>query len=253
MKQKILSIILMLCCLFSVVFLFTFLITNALADEAAVYYYYNDTYISAEDAAEILEDLVQQRQYWASRQQAAHDMAEASRFLYPDEAEDSHCVLMAKLAWHEAAEQLKALTLPEELTAQEVITRYLQDELSLNRAVVCGILGNLYEESHLSPEARSGSNCVGIAQWTGSRYTDLTLFCAESGYEATSMQGQLAFLVFELQNGYSPVYEALLDIEDSAAGAQEAAKIFCRRFEIPLNTEYQSTRRAGNALAYYNS
>lgn len=75
----------------------------------------------------------------------------------------------------------------------ELIYYYLSNELGWSRNAICAVLGNMEQESCLSPGIhQTGGTGYGLVQWTpGSKYTSWASKC---GYADDSMEGQLIFL-----------------------------------------------------------
>lgn len=253
-KDIVLTVIPMAAGLVLAAFLIAFLCTSALADNELVYYYYDDKYCAAEEIASELAELYLRQSYFINRQEAAHALADNYRILFPDD-DDSEIITLASRIWYACQKELASLQgeIPTAMTAEEIIAEFLANELNLNHAAICGVLGNIWEESHLLPSAYGGSSCYGICQWTASRYSDLQAFCADNGFDYQSMNGQLWFLKSELEGGYKNVLEHLRNVSDTTEGARSAADYFCRWFEIPANTNYQANKRVDNAVNYFNA
>jgi len=109
------------------------------------------------------------------------------------------------------------------------IMSYLMNDMGLNKAASCGILANMYYESKFNPTA--GSTYYGLIQWGGGRKSNLFNYCANNGLGADSLEGQLAFLNYELNSSYSSVLSSLYAVSDDEAGAMEAANIVMRSYE----------------------
>ncbi len=109
------------------------------------------------------------------------------------------------------------------------ILSYLTGSLGLNKAAASGVLANIYYESKFNPTA--GSSYYGLCQWGGGRRSNLASYTASLGLSADSLEGQLAYMAYELNGSYSGVLASLRSVEDSAAGAEAAAAIFCRGYE----------------------
>jgi hypothetical protein len=105
----------------------------------------------------------------------------------------------------------------------------------LSRIQSAAIVGNLIQESGVSPTiAQSGGPGRGIAQWSvGGRWDrtpgdNLHSFAASRGESATSLQAQLAFVWFELEN--FPQYG--LERLQSAKTLSTAVVVFQTDFEV---------------------
>ena len=114
------------------------------------------------------------------------------------------------------------------------IFNYLKDKMGLNTAAACGVVANIYYESLFDPHCSGdGGTSYGICQWHASRYTNLKNFCYKNGYDYTTLDGQLAFLNYELRYDYTYIYEHLLGVENTADGAYDAGYYWCYYFERP--------------------
>ena len=103
--------------------------------------------------------------------------------------------------WEDPSDQ--AITRDEYLSEAEriinaqIIYRKLS-EFGWGKRAICAVLGNLEQESTLSPglHQRYGSG-FGLAQWTpGSYYTN---WADQHGYAHDSMEGQLVFLNYSMR------------------------------------------------------
>ena len=111
----------------------------------------------------------------------------------------------------------------------DLIYEQLTGVYGFNRAAACGILANIRFESNFVADI--GDYYYGLCQWGGSRKDNLFAYCAANGLDAAGIEGQLAYLNYELRNAYSFVYQQLQGVSDSSDGAYEAALIFCNGFE----------------------
>ena len=90
----------------------------------------------------------------------------------------------------------------ERIVNARLIYRKLS-EFGWSKNAICAVLGNLEQESTLSPGLHQlyGSG-YGLAQWTpGSYYTD---WADENGYAADSLEGQLIFLNYTMRPDCEP-------------------------------------------------
>ena len=111
----------------------------------------------------------------------------------------------------------------------DIIYDQLTSVYGYNRAAACGILANLWFECNFNPDA--GDYYYGLAQWGGSRKDNLYSYCASNNLDAATIEGQLAFMNYELSNNYSGVKNYLLQVEDTSDGAYNAAVYFCDHYE----------------------
>ena len=110
----------------------------------------------------------------------------------------------------------------------------LKSALGLNDAQAAGIVGNLMRESGLNPRVNEGGSVglprgvggYGLAQWTGSRQTDLARFAGGRG-QAGDMATQLRFLVSEM---LGPEAKSLAQLK-TAQTPEQAAYLFDKHYE----------------------
>ena len=121
----------------------------------------------------------------------------------------------------------------------------------LNTAAACGVMANIDKESTFKPTATSRGGSYGLCQWTGSRKTDLFNFCSKNGLDASTVEGQIDFLLYELQTGYKSVWNTLKSTPNTADGAYNAAYRFCYDFERPASKASRSSERASLAKSTY--
>jgi hypothetical protein len=93
---------------------------------------------------------------------------------------------------------------------------------------IAGVLGNLQEESSLSPTAYNGrEGAIGIAQWEKGRRIALQNYAAAHGGKETDLNMQLGYLWHELTTSESGALSAL----KGAKTATEAAAVWDANFE----------------------
>ena len=129
------------------------------------------------------------------------------------------------------------------------IASALKGALSLTDAQAAGIVGNFMRESGLNPRVNEGGivglprgvGGYGLAQWTGSRQTDLINF-AGGAAQAGDLGAQLRFVVKELLGPESRALESLR----RAQTPDEAAFVFDRDYErsgVKAMSERQANAR----------
>lgn len=67
----------------------------------------------------------------------------------------------------------------------------------------------------------------------------------------TTLDGQLAFLAYELQTYYPGLLTELKNTPDTSDGAYDAAYAWCTRFERPANMEQEGALRGQTAVSVY--
>lgn len=118
-----------------------------------------------------------------------------------------------------------------------------------SEAVACGIMGNIVKESRFDPDV-SGFSGYGLCQWCGGRRTACKNYMTDQGYDS-SLEGELSYILYELDNSFSSVRDKLKAVPNTAEGASQAASIFCQHYEIPASLSYQSRTRASAALDFW--
>ena len=128
-----------------------------------------------------------------------------------------------------------------------IIYSHLTGAYGYNKAAACGILANIRYESNFDPD--SGDTYYGLCQWGGNRQSNLFSYCQENGLDASSIEGQLEYLDYEMSSSYPAVKSYLMNIEDSTSGAYSAAEYFCQNYEGAANAQ----GRGDLAVSYFNS
>lgn len=145
-----------------------------------------------------------------------------------------------------------------------VPTQVIQ-ELTARGVTVAGAIGvcaNMYYESRFQPGVVEhgytiATGGVGLCQWTNTprgaatgRATNMMSFVGSDWQ--TDVTGQCEFLVHELTTIYTSVWAVLTTAPSSDAGAQQAADIFLRKFEVPANMDYNSRIRRAKASEFWS-
>ena len=132
---------------------------------------------------------------------------------------------------------------------------YLRKELGLNKAAASGVLANVYFESNFSSVAvGDGGTSLGLCQWHLGRCKSLMSWCNANDVDYRSVEGQLGYLDYELNNIYKDVFGYLLGVPDTAEGAYRAGYYFCMYYESPSDTKTRSEARGTMAKnSYYAS
>lgn len=139
----------------------------------------------------------------------------------------------------------------ESLSVEKRIFMFLTQEIQLNTASACGILANVEKECSFRVTAASYDGGYGIVQWTASRNTRLKNWCKSEGYDYKTLEGQLWYLKYELENHYSKILKYMQSVADTPAGAYDAGYYFCYNFEIPANRAANSVARGNLAKDKY--
>ncbi|WP_186204578.1 phage tail tip lysozyme [Burkholderia gladioli] len=129
------------------------------------------------------------------------------------------------------------------------IAAYLQDNLGLNKTAVAGVLGNLQQESGLTPNINQGGQIgapsannadddghgYGLAQWGGVRKEGLEQFAASQGKSPQDLGVQLDYLAKEVKEK-----PGLVDALNNAGSADAAASVWCKQFELAADPQMQN-------------
>ncbi len=130
----------------------------------------------------------------------------------------------------------------------DYIFEVLTQKLGYSEAAACGIMANIRCESTFNPHAwNAGGGSYGLCQWTGGRYGRLQSWCRSNGYDYTTIDGQLAYLEYELESHYRGVEEYLRSVENTSDGAYQAGQYYCYHFEAPASRGSVSVYRGGLA------
>ncbi len=125
-------------------------------------------------------------------------------------------------------------------------------EKGYSKAAICAIFANMEHESGFRTDAVGDyGTSYGLCQWHEGRWDNLNSFCSNNGYDPSSLEGQVAFLDYELKNGYQGVYDKLMSVDDTIEGAKEASKYWTIHYEIPANKEQQAVSRAESIGTYW--
>ena len=137
-------------------------------------------------------------------------------------------------------------------TTQEKVYDYLK-KAGFNSAVISGIMANINAESGFQTEVNGDyGKSHGLCQWYSGRNTNLHNYCKENNLDVESVEGQMAFMMHELNNGYkNSVLNKLKDVPNTKEGAYEAASIWTKYYEIPANTNAQADSRGKAAQSTY--
>lgn len=134
---------------------------------------------------------------------------------------------------------------------EQKVFLYLSRETDYNEAVACGIMASINAESRFNPESGKGKSYQGLCQWSSSRFSLLTDWCGQNGFDPYSLEGQIKFLYYDLSQRYTVYHKALLAIDNSANGAYEAGHYFCYHYERPASLESSSEKRGTAARDTY--
>lgn len=135
---------------------------------------------------------------------------------------------------------------------ETTIYNFLTKTMKLNTAAACGVLANIEAESSFNPNAYGDNGTsYGICQWHVSRFTKLKNWCKNNGYSWKTLDGQLNYLKYELENDYVSVWIKLQSVRNSDTGAYEAGWYWCYHYEVPAERERKSEVRGNKAKKVY--
>ena len=135
---------------------------------------------------------------------------------------------------------------------EEGCFNYFKNVMKLNNAACAGILANINAESGFRTGALGDNGTsFGICQWHKGRFNNLKSHCIMTGKSYQSLEGQLSYLNYELENSYSNVLRTLRSVPDTSLGAYQAAHYWCYYFEVPANREQKSQSRGNLAKTVY--
>lgn len=149
---------------------------------------------------------------------------------------------------------LVPLAQAHDLATERRVYEYLTDTMGLSTAAACGVLANIEAESGFTLGARGdGGTSYGLCQWHNARFDHLRSFCVQQGLDYDTLEGQMAYLSFELRTWYPSTYAVLRNVPNTPDGAYEAARYWCVHFESPADAENAGVRRGCNAqMKYWN-
>lgn len=154
--------------------------------------------------------------------------------------------------WGESLIEFQAYPVGNLSENQAKIYRYLRDELKLNKAAASGVLANIECESNFSTVAvGDGGSSYGLCQWHAGRFSSLVNWCRGRGYDYHLLEGQLEYMKYELETGYTGVLDYLKNVPDTERGAYQAGYYWCMYFEIPSDTVNRSIYRGKMAMNNY--
>lgn len=113
-------------------------------------------------------------------------------------------------------------------------------------AAASAIMGNMYQESRMNPNAQSYDGGYGLIQWTGTRRTGpngLIAWCAANGYDYTTITGQIEFMDWELSQ---PYFANLLPNFKNSTDVASATSSWLRYFEGIWDGTYSTRLNAAN-------
>ena len=110
---------------------------------------------------------------------------------------------------------------------------------------VAAVMTNMNHESGFRTEVLGDNGTsYGLCQWHNSRYDNLRNSFPDS---YNTVGSQIEFLMYELKNSFSYVYNGLYD---GTSSAYDLTYDFCYHFEVPSNKETKCKDRASNSNSF---
>lgn len=173
---------------------------------------------------------------------------------FSDAAEPEPQIETAEAAIEEPEPETE--TIPDNLDDNELKIYTALRSAGLSKAGTAAVMGCMSMESGLHTTVENPSDGgYGLLQWTYSRKSDLFNWCYAAGLDATSAEGQVAFLVYELQSTYSkaakysyPVYETLT----TSDSLEDCLSMFFSHMEAGTNVAISSSKVYAGGLTTLN-
>ena len=140
----------------------------------------------------------------------------------------------------------------DRLAVEREVFEYLTGELKLSNAAACGVLANIEHESNFQPAIFGDKGTsYGLCQWHNERFSALRGYYSALGLDYRTVEGQLAYLRYELGNKYTTLLLTLQSIDNTPDGAYRAAYQWCIQFEKPSNMQVKAAQRGELARGKY--
>ena len=140
----------------------------------------------------------------------------------------------------------------DRLAVEREVFDYLTTELNLSDAAACGVLANIEHESSFQPTIFGDKGTsYGLCQWHNERFSALRGYCTALGLDYRTVEGQMAYLKYELGNKYTNLLLTLQAIDNTPDGAYRAAWLWCIQFERPSNMQVKAAQRGELARSKY--
>ena len=140
----------------------------------------------------------------------------------------------------------------QRLAVERQVFEYLTGELKLSTAAACGVLANIEHEINFQPTIYGDQGTsYGLCQWHNERFSALRGYCSYLGLDYRTVEGQMAYLRYELGNKYPTLLLTLQSIDNTPDGAYRAAHLWCIQFEKPSNMQVKAAQRGQLAQGKY--
>ena len=138
------------------------------------------------------------------------------------------------------------------MAVEREIFDFLTNEMVLSDAAACGVLANIEHESAFQPTIIGDKGTsYGLCQWHNERFSALRGYCTALGLDYRTVEGQMAYLKYELGNKYTSLLLTLQAIDNTPDGAYKAAYLWCIQFERPSNAQVKAVQRGELARGKY--
>ena len=147
---------------------------------------------------------------------------------------------------------------------RQYIYNFLTSELGLTPEQAAAVMGNMMQESSMSPDVINSIGATGLFQWLGYRvnggrgYKGLIPFAKENGLDPYSVEAQMKYLKWELENvPYEKnrfdkyVRSIVTDPKNPSKTVAQCAVGFRVGFERCGEHEAQDSKRVGYAKEFY--
>ena len=149
-----------------------------------------------------------------------------------------------------AASSAPVNVVPNSSDPKGQIYNFLTGSMGLSKAQACGVLANMHRESRFNSTADNGLGYYGLCQWGGERKDNLFKWCENNGYDATTIDGQLHFLQYEMPLYYPNTTAQLRACPNDEEGARRACWIFAIGYEVAGETYAEMSM--DKAAEYFN-
>ena len=149
-----------------------------------------------------------------------------------------------------AASSAPKNVVPNSADPKSQIYNFLTGSMGLSKAQACGVMANMHRESRFNSTSDNGLGYYGLCQWGGERKDNLFKWCDENGYDATTIDGQLHFLQYEMPLYYPNTTAQLRACPDDEEGARRACWIFAIGYEVA--GEHYAEMSMDKAAEYFN-
>ena len=135
------------------------------------------------------------------------------------------------------------------------IYEFLTLELGFNHASACGVMANIDVESRFDPTAVGDyGTSYGLCQWHNKRYDRLIEWSAENDLDYTTLEAQLLYMKYELDNNFAYVFKRMTnDIVNTSRGAYSAGNYWCINYQRPKDKVKRGDARGELARQKYFS